>query len=463
MKKIFFLFITMFTVQFTIAQKVKLSAYQTNFENDLRGEMLELCKWGQHGSISVMKDSEVVEPAVIINENRAEYLEILRDNGNVNVYNYKMRYRRVHLNEEKSVQNFNKIYIPVNDPSELVDLRARTISATGKYSREFDENDMKMVMEDGSYNMILAVDGCEKGGELEFYYIVREEGAAEYGKYIFQGNNYCRSLTFTKRVPKNVTFIFKMYNSSEEIKSETIGDNHIYSVELANISVLPEFDFENHDAELIRMEYVLGYIESKGKARLNTYADFTKNLMQNIDSDIEKSKSDIKKLIKKLKLNDLKSELEKLKSIEIWIKNNIAYNSNSSFKDIKTLLKDKNASKFGLLRLYSYLFVELGIQYEIWTTCDRSDRKFDLNFESYSFLEDVYFYFPKYKRFLDYSEIANRLGNPPSEILGQGVLMIKKIDLGDNVTSTKFTMGKVPVPSMKATSNKLNVEVTMNK
>ncbi|MFM9945595.1 MAG: DUF3857 domain-containing protein [Bacteroidia bacterium] len=445
------------------SQSDKLPPKLVSFEKDLRVEMIDLTRWGKDEKLYQLSDSEAKEPSVIVYEVIADYIEVPKiSETQTQAFNYKMIYKRVHINEDKGVESYNKIYIPIKSEKDLVDLRAHTFSAKGKLSKEFDETDMKMVEEEGSNYLILALDGVEKGGEVEFYFIIRKN-ISEYGEIAVQGNTFKRNYQYVMRVPEHVDFLFKSYNGCPAIKEEKdIGDYNIYTLDVANISVLNKETLQNYDAELMRLEYLLAYTQNKGKVRLNTFADFSKNVFSNIQEVKEKSSSEIKKLSKKLKLADIESTEEKIRTIENWVKTNIVFSEMVSFTTMKDLIKNRYASELGLLRLYAFMFEENQIKYELWSTCARENKVFDESFESFNFLEDYYYYFPGIKKFIDLKNIAWRLGLPPSKMLGQKAIQIKVIDLGDDLITSKYTIGMAETPSCDATNEIMDIELKLD-
>ncbi len=459
MKKLFSLLLMLVCIR-AYTQKDDIPPMLKNFEKDLRAEMLEITPWGQNEKLFALTDSEKKEDAVVINETRADFIEFPKLNEKQTAtLNYRMYYKRVHINEDKSVQSFNKIYLQVRSKFDLIDLRAHTISANGKVSNEFNEKDMKMVEEDGNKFLILALDGAEKGGEIEYFYVTRRD-VQECGTIKIQGSTFIRNYHYTLRVPEHIEFLFKGYNNCPEVKDENKGDYNYYRLEVNNVPVLNKEIFQAYDSELMRTEFVLAYLKNTGKVRRNTYADISKNIYKNVMLVQKTSMKEIKKLSKKLKLEELPDQEAKIRTIENWIKSNIVYSADVGFTTMSDLIKNKYGGELGLLRLYAYMFEYNEIKYQIWVTCGKEEKAFDEDFESSVFLEDYYFYFPKVKKFIDFKNISWRLSLPPSAILGQKAMQIKIVDLGNGVTSSKYTIGKSSIPGCTETNAVMNLDIT---
>lgn len=461
MKRFLSLLLTLICLQ-SFSQGTKISPMLKTFEEELRVEMLELTNWGQNQKLYSVSDSEAKEPAVVIDESRADYIELPKIESNKSLQiDYRMYYKRVHINEDKSVQTFNKLYLQVRSADDLVDLRAHTISATGKISKEFNEKDMKLTEEDGKKFLILAIDGAEKGGEVEYFYITRRS-IQIVGSVNVQGNTLIRKYTYTLRVPEHIEFLFKGYNGCPDVKDENKGDYNYYRINVKNVPVLNKETFQNYDSELMRSEFVLAYFKSTGKERQYTYSDFSKDEYRLIMNDQKETLKEIKKLSKKLKLAEITDNETKIRTIENWIKSNIIYSEDVYYSKMSDLIKNKYTGELGLLKLYAHMFEYNEIKYQIWVTCDRDSKEFDEDFESYNFLEDYYFYFPKVKKFIDFKNIAWRLGIPPSAILGQKAMQIKVVDLGNGEMSSKYTIGTAKTPGCSITDNVLKLDITLD-
>ena len=110
------------------------------------------------------------ESALIIKDiRRIEYA----DNAKGDIEKYYTLHKIVHVNDDAAVERYNKIYISVTDDSDIVDVRARTILASGK-TIELNKADIKDYKEkDGSVYKIFAMEGLEKGCEIEYAYTIK--------------------------------------------------------------------------------------------------------------------------------------------------------------------------------------------------------------------------------------------------------------------------------------------------
>ena len=97
---------------------------------------------------------------------------------------YRTLHRIVHLNNDKGIEGFNKIYLPNDEDVVLVDVKARTILPGGKII-EMDRNNIKDLKDDDGQYKIFALEGLTKGCEVEYYFTVK--------KVFWQGDSCLKS------------------------------------------------------------------------------------------------------------------------------------------------------------------------------------------------------------------------------------------------------------------------------
>src|SRR4051812_46226220 len=90
-------------------------------------EMLNY-EWDKNAAIHTLSAEEAKEPLVMILDERViEYYW----NKNDDIEQYNWRHRILRLNDNKAIEENNKIYIPVASPLSLISFKARSVSKTG--------------------------------------------------------------------------------------------------------------------------------------------------------------------------------------------------------------------------------------------------------------------------------------------------------------------------------------------
>ena len=100
--------------------------------------------------------------AIFIADDRTNEYIIEKDG----FYFYRTLHRIVHLNNDKGIEAFNKIYLPFEERVEIVDVKARTILPGGQVM-ELDRKNIKDLKDDDGEYKIFALEGLTKGCEVE--------------------------------------------------------------------------------------------------------------------------------------------------------------------------------------------------------------------------------------------------------------------------------------------------------
>src|SRR5687767_13775360 len=106
---------------------------------------------------------------------------------------------------------YNKIYIPVYRNAEMTDVRARTILKNGKVI-DLPASKIKEVEEDGRVYKLFAMEGVEKGSEVEYLYTMKRQ-MSSFGLEVFQTSRIpYQEVYFTLIAPEHLQFDVKGYN-----------------------------------------------------------------------------------------------------------------------------------------------------------------------------------------------------------------------------------------------------------
>ena len=169
-----------------------------------------------------MSDTEKKESAVILEEKRGMQYAY-NEKGELGFYYF--RFKSIVLLEDKAIESFNKIYLPITDQKYILTLKARSISPAGKI-KVFGKEDIKEIEEDGNKFAIFALDGLEKNSIIEYYYLV-QYGLRYWGTESVQGKNYIRNEKVEIISPKNLLFRAKGYNGFAAFTDTVDGDNNV--------------------------------------------------------------------------------------------------------------------------------------------------------------------------------------------------------------------------------------------
>ena len=232
-------------------------------------------EWTTKPIINTIAASLEKEPAVIIlDRRRIEYIDVNDDQ-----LEYRTLHKVVHLNDDRGIEAFNKIYLPVNENKNIVDIKARTILPGGRII-ELNQNDIKEIKEDGSIYKIFALEGLVKGCEIEFMYTYNTN-ISYFGREVLQGNfNVLRSEVEIVS-PERLVFETKSFNGLNPSKDTTLAGKKIVRISHDNIPGADEEKYSMYTANLKRIEYKLSYNKVKSESeRIFTWNALAKRVQE---------------------------------------------------------------------------------------------------------------------------------------------------------------------------------------
>lgn len=364
--------------------------------------------------------------AIVLEELKAREIVITNEDK---VENYIFYYISIFINDVSVIDKFNKIYIPVNDPTDLVTLKCRTIQSNGKIL-EFFKGDMKTINEDGKDYFILALEGVEKDAIIEYFYLKRI-GVKYYGSEALQNKHLIKKYTSHIISPENLIYVCKSYNGLPQAKDTSYNNKNFLTISLDDVKPVPDEKYVTDYEKFPRIEFKLDHNKRNTNKKLFTFADAAKQIVTNYFQSEKDEEKAVNKIYKNLKLENLKSIDEKVFAIEKYIKVDLGFIEYPGDLTMTECLEKKGLSKFYQNKLALRLFEKCGIKYEIVTTSNKNNHFFDPDFETYSFLDATFFYIPETKKYVMMENIFYRYGELPYTVTGQKGLFIKPLLIGE--------------------------------
>ncbi|GGA81280.1 DUF3857 domain-containing protein [Puia dinghuensis] len=358
-------------------------------------------EWAEHPALHTVDARYSKEPAVILlDRRRVEYV----DNPDNTVSAYRTLHRIVHINDDHGIEYFNKIYLGVTDSSSIVDVRARSIFPNGKIIAIDKKNIKSIQEEDGNRYNIFAMEGLEKGCEVEYTYTFLED-ISFFGRETMQTIFPTLDAQFDLLAPPRLIFQMKGYNCNVSVSDTTLNGKRTFSTRLLDIPGAEKEKYSTYDANLQRIEFRLSYNTSNDKehVRLNTWSLLAQHTHDRYETFTEKEQKTAGELIEANGWSKLPTPQAKIIAVENWLKEHI-----STRKDIdmdkadklEWIIKNKIASHQGLMRLFCALYQGLGIDHEIVLAASREESVIDKNFENWNNAGSILLYFPATKKFL---------------------------------------------------------------
>ncbi len=329
------------------------------------------------------------------------------------------------VNDEKGIGQHNRVYIPMYDVKNVIDIKARTINSKGKITLLNKDNikEVNNVEEYGDFK-IFAIEGVEKNSEIEVLYTV-EKNADLFGSETLQGDYKIKTAQFLY-ITGDLNSEIKAYRTTSKFESVSIDGKASKLLEINNVPAMIEEEYATPDANKITVVY-----QCFPKGQNITQDMFWTNVVNNVGGKIipeeinSKAQADLDLIMKDKK--DL-SNYEKIVLVDNYVKTNftVVKNNNAELSDIDYILKNRSASDFGILKVYANYFKGLGIKYELVITANRFTYKFDPDFFIPNMLRDFLIYLPDEEKYVSPDRIEYRVGEAPFNILGNYGLFINE-------------------------------------
>lgn len=355
--------------------------------------------WADKPMLHTIDKKFANESAVILMDTRRiEYI----DDAKGNVQTYKTLHKIIHVNDDKGIEAFNKVYLPVSDNNDILDIKARTILPEGKII-ELDKSNIKDLKEGDRLYKIFALDGLQKGCEVEYYYTYNRE-VSFFGREVMQVRMPVLAAELCIVSPLRLGFDTKTFNNAARPVDTVLNDKHRIRVSMYNLPGAEDEKYATQTANLARVEFKLSYNTAKSSTeRLFTWDELARRIYQNYSTFSAKELKKTEDLINDKKWARLENDKAKITAVENYIKTNIGTREDIDGDDaenIEKILRNKIASYRGIIRLYGILFNKLAIDIQFVLTGDRSEFAIDKNFENWNNCENSLLYFTNEKKFL---------------------------------------------------------------
>jgi len=441
MRKIYFLSLLILPLSCVLGQSV----YYKNFDLEDKPQKVDL-------------SDEVLEKhkGIILNELKAKELII---NSNNELENYVFYNISILVNNADIIEKFNKIYIQYFNPNDLITFKCRITQANGK-SVELYKGDMKQVNEEGTNYYILALEGLEKNSIIEYYYLKRI-GVAYTASEFINPKYYVKKYISQLILPENLFYASKSYNGMPQAKDTSHSNRNFLTFSVNNIKPVAEEKYSTDKEKFPRYEARIDYNAENKSKKINTYADISKNMMNNFHEFESGDEKAINRVYKELKLEKLGTIDEKIFAIESYIKNEMGIYKDPGRLSLSECLAKKGLSEYYQNKLVVALLEKCGIEYEVVSTCYKDDRFFDPEFESYAYLDAAFFYIPETKKYFMPNSIIYRYGEIPAALMGQKGLFIKPLVLGTSYSALNKIKTVEPAEGANNFSN-LDCDISFN-
>jgi hypothetical protein len=414
-------------------------------------------QWEQKRSRYKLSPKELAMPELVLKSHTQ--IEYVHENDDFLMYSTVHRIFIVNNNE--AVQKHNRIFIPMYNTIELVDLKARSISKDGKEIL-FDKSNLKEVKDEetGNAYRIFAIEGIELGSEIEYFY-VRKMQSDIFQRIPMQGEIPIKNSTFYVSCPKHLKFAFKSYFGYPEVKEETKEEVNIYTASMDNVPALKREKFSYYDANIQRIEFKLAYNTARSQARMYTWDDAGKRFFEILTTLSKDDAKAVDKFMKEIADNPKATAVDRIKNVEQKIKTTIQVSEEAvdrSLSEISSITRSRLASNDGITKLFLAVFDRLKIDCHPVVTCSREKVKFDGSFDTWGYLDDYLLFFPATNGFIAPYAAETRHPLVPARFTAQSGLFIEPFVVGE-LKSALATIKEIPASDYLLNTDNLDIEV----
>jgi len=379
---------------------------------------------------------------------------------------YSSYHKIIRVNDEKGIENFNKIYIPVSSYMELVEIKARAITPGNKIV-EVTPDAIKDYKDENGEFKIFAVDGISKGSEIEYTYTVKRSPFF-FGKEIVQARFPVQESSVEIISPSAIRFEAKSFNAKNEPAEEVDEEKNqrVIRFSAANVPSYTDEKYANVRPGLLQVQYKLSYTQNRGmNVRMFTWNELAKDVYSTYNEFSKKEKEVAKDLLKKADIKSAVTDEQKIKLIENYVKNNIKTGEDvegEDFEDFNKIQRNKIATNKAISRLTCAMLQAAEVKYEVVVAANREEYLIERAFENWNHAQNLVLYLPTVKQYIAPASYLFRYPFIPPSWAGTNGLYCVPVEVGE----MKSAMAEVKaIPMMPATRSHhdLETELSFNK
>jgi hypothetical protein len=416
-------------------------------------------QWEKTPALHNVEAKYLKEPAVVITDKRRiEFIDVKGDQ-----LQYRTLHKIVRLNDDRGIEAYNKIYLPVVENKLLVDIKARTILPNGKII-ELNKNDIKDVKEENDVYKIFAMEGLTRGCEIEFMYTYNNN-LSYFGREIMQGNHSVIGSELEIISPSRLKFETKSFNGDCQKMDTTLNDKNIVKLSIGEMAAADDEKYAMKTANLQRVEYKLSFNKARGEnERLFTWNDLAKRVFEMNSSFNEKEQKKMSNVVESNRWKGLPDDKSKIVAIESYFKKNISTRDDiysEEAENIEWILKNKISSERGMMRLFSAALTQVGIAHEFVLCGSRESFSIDKSFENWLNCNNELIYIPALQKFVSPSTPTMRFPWFDPTWAGADGIFCKPTTIGNFNTAIAY-LKNIKLEAAEATSINFEADIKLN-
>ncbi|MFT3679633.1 MAG: DUF3857 domain-containing protein [Ferruginibacter sp.] len=390
--------------------------------------------WTDKPVLHKVADKFKDESAVYVFDNRIFHYKF----ENKNLVQYNSFHRLVKVQDDKGIEMFNRVYLPVYPNTQISDLKARVINSAGKVI-DVPESKIKEEEEDGRRYKIFAMEGVDKGAEVEYSYVMKKEPSF-FGSEVFQNESVpfaqAKILIIT---PDHLLFTAKGFSGFKVLADSVIKEERYLPAYSENIPELENEKYALRDQFLQRVEYKLSYnLANNSNVELYTWKEMCRKIYPNLTTINEKEKKALTKFLAGVTIPANASEEQTIELLEDYMKSNINVDDKLVSEDadnIEAIIKTGNTNNFGANRLFVAMLEAKNVKYQIVFPSVRDQFPLDEELANWNRIDETIIYFPGTGKFVQPSGEVFRYPYVAPYWVGTRGLFLKGTSIGDIKTA----------------------------
>lgn len=370
--------------------------------------------------VSVEEDSIFGKEGVFCPIFKYAYEYVTNEQQDIDLW--EMEYKTFKIYDQKNVQEFKKITISENDWEQFAKVQVRVIR-NGNIIANYTQKDIVKTKPTGEEfarsALELKIPDLTIGDLIEILFIKKRPYIIDQDFTYLQHSYPIKNLDYTLIMPSHLKPLAQLYNGEYPIIDTVIEKNRTRYTNI-HIDYMPackKVPVSFYEKNLFRVEYTIAYNYASSRLRMNATKDFVNSFGDRIQL---KDKTQIKILqnsfIKEIKFPRNADELEKIKTIENFMKENLG---------------GIDMGALQMVRLYTFVFDHFKLDYNMVITSDKTKKVFDPSFNGTNFYKNYLFHFPKANYYISPSHYSYRNGLIPYNLTGNRAIYIEKIQFQD--------------------------------
>jgi hypothetical protein len=384
---------------------------------------------------------------------------------NKNPVKYNLEHKIIQLNNDEAIERNNKYYVSNYGAVEVLRQKARVINPDGKII-ELSAKDIQTSKDEkgNAEYQYFAFEGIEIGSIIEYFHVMTFPTSYTGDEVRVQSSSPKMNVTHEIICPSHLEFKIVSINKLPDFIKDT---NELsvsrYVMQANHIEGISNESSSAYGANIGKYYFMLFKNLASGRSNFYNYQDVTKNIHGNMFAALNKKQAKVvKNILKESQVATITDLREKVRTLENYLKSTISVADiyMDGIADIEQMVKNKITNEDGMTKLMMNCLRELGIDFELVVTCDRTEKKFLSNFQGYNFLQEYLLYINELDEYYS-ANMFTRLGFPSTEFVYTEGLFIQEIKLNNLVSSigkVKFIKGK----DMDASVDNIITHATIN-